>query len=123
LCPGLFREPKHSHLKELHRAVKLCEQALVSVDPAITTLVPCKRYAGQPFSSLSELYIIYWSLTYTIRTRPTSSNLHLVVQLSLQTTILTPMRMLYSTMSNTAYHIGRLASFLIAKMLFLTVSQ
>jgi len=38
LCPGLFREPKHSHLKELHRAVKLCEQALVSVDPAITTL-------------------------------------------------------------------------------------
>ncbi|AQL09739.1 Beta-galactosidase 5 [Zea mays] len=35
---GLVREPKHSHLKELHRAVKLCEQALVSVDPAITTL-------------------------------------------------------------------------------------
>nr|CAB3496981.1 unnamed protein product [Digitaria exilis] len=34
----LVREPKHSHLKELHRAVKLCEQALVSVDPAITTL-------------------------------------------------------------------------------------
>jgi len=94
---GLIREPKHSHLKELHRAVKLCEQALVSVDPAITTLVPCKR--------------------------PTSSNLHLVVQLSLQTTILTPMRKLCSTMSNTAYHLGRLASFLIAKMLFLTVPQ
>ncbi|KAK3150572.1 hypothetical protein QOZ80_3AG0234950 [Eleusine coracana subsp. coracana] len=35
---GLPREPKHSHLKELHRAVKLCEQALVSVDPAVTTL-------------------------------------------------------------------------------------
>jgi len=35
---GLIREPKHSHLKELHRAVKLCEQALVSVDPTITTL-------------------------------------------------------------------------------------
>jgi hypothetical protein len=38
LCSGLIREPKHSHLKELHRAVKLCEQALVSVDPTITTL-------------------------------------------------------------------------------------
>ena len=38
LCPGLVREPKHIDLKELHRAVKLCEQALVSVDPEITTL-------------------------------------------------------------------------------------
>lgn len=35
---GLAREPKYGHLKELHRAVKLCEPALVSVDPAVTTL-------------------------------------------------------------------------------------
>ncbi|KAK9947015.1 hypothetical protein M0R45_012452 [Rubus argutus] len=35
---GLIREPKYSHLKELHRAVKLCEHALVSSDPTVTSL-------------------------------------------------------------------------------------
>ncbi|KAG0456769.1 hypothetical protein HPP92_024557 [Vanilla planifolia] len=32
---GYIREPKHGHLKELHRAIKLCEKDLVSADPAI----------------------------------------------------------------------------------------
>ncbi|XP_009418404.2 beta-galactosidase 5-like [Musa acuminata AAA Group] len=35
---GLIREPKYGHLKELHRAIKLCEQALVSADPTVTSL-------------------------------------------------------------------------------------
>lgn len=35
---GLIREPKYGHLKELHRAIKLCEQALVSTDPTVTSL-------------------------------------------------------------------------------------
>ncbi|PSS21687.1 Beta-galactosidase [Actinidia chinensis var. chinensis] len=35
---GLIREPKYSHLKELHRAIKLCERALVSADPVVTLL-------------------------------------------------------------------------------------
>ncbi|KAJ4904621.1 Beta-galactosidase 2 [Raphanus sativus] len=35
---GLLREPKYSHLKELHKVIKLCEAALVSVDPTITSL-------------------------------------------------------------------------------------
>ncbi|KAH7848772.1 hypothetical protein Vadar_007621 [Vaccinium darrowii] len=35
---GLVRDPKYSHLKELHSAIKLCEQALVSSDPTVTTL-------------------------------------------------------------------------------------
>ncbi|GMP44859.1 hypothetical protein CsSME_00013613 [Camellia sinensis var. sinensis] len=34
---GLIRDPKYSHLKELHKAIKLCEQALVSSDPMVTT--------------------------------------------------------------------------------------
>jgi hypothetical protein len=66
--------------------------------------------------------------TWSIRiigasTRAVTAILHLVVQLSLQTTILTPMRKLCSTMSNTASHLGRLASFLIEIVLFLTVPQ
>ncbi|KAM3330816.1 hypothetical protein ACQJBY_027123 [Aegilops geniculata] len=35
---GLLREPKWGHLKELHRAIKLCEPALVAGDPIISSL-------------------------------------------------------------------------------------
>ncbi|KAJ6352178.1 hypothetical protein OIU76_001401 [Salix suchowensis] len=35
---GLIREPKYGHLKELHRAIKLCEHELVSSDPTTTSL-------------------------------------------------------------------------------------
>ncbi|KAJ0263255.1 Beta-galactosidase 12 [Hirschfeldia incana] len=35
---GLPREPKYSHLTKLHKVIKLCEPALVSVDPTVTWL-------------------------------------------------------------------------------------
>ncbi|XP_022761180.1 beta-galactosidase 5-like [Durio zibethinus] len=35
---GLIRQPKYGHLKELHGAIKLCEHALVSSDPTVTSL-------------------------------------------------------------------------------------
>ncbi|XP_058755763.1 beta-galactosidase 3-like [Vicia villosa] len=35
---GLIRQPKYGHLKELHRAIKMCERALVSTDPIVTSL-------------------------------------------------------------------------------------
>ncbi|XP_004146490.1 beta-galactosidase 3 [Cucumis sativus] len=35
---GLLRQPKYGHLKELHRAIKMCEPALVSADPIVTSL-------------------------------------------------------------------------------------
>ncbi|CAI0392457.1 unnamed protein product [Linum tenue] len=35
---GLIRQPKYGHLKELHRSIKMCERALVSVDPMVTQL-------------------------------------------------------------------------------------
>ncbi|CAO2840182.1 unnamed protein product [Amaranthus hypochondriacus] len=35
---GLLRQPKWGHLKDLHRAIKLCEPALVSSDPTILRL-------------------------------------------------------------------------------------
>ncbi|KEH36209.1 putative beta-galactosidase [Medicago truncatula] len=35
---GLVRHPKYSHLKELHKAIKQCEHALVSSDPTVTPL-------------------------------------------------------------------------------------
>ncbi|WJX52147.1 hypothetical protein P8452_38289 [Trifolium repens] len=37
---GLLRQPKWGHLRDLHRhrAIKLCEPALVSADPTVTRL-------------------------------------------------------------------------------------
>ncbi|KAI5665465.1 hypothetical protein M9H77_15318 [Catharanthus roseus] len=35
---GLLRQPKWGHLKDLHRAIKLCEPALVSGNPTVTPL-------------------------------------------------------------------------------------
>ncbi|KAJ9704206.1 hypothetical protein PVL29_002670 [Vitis rotundifolia] len=35
---GLIRQPKYGHLKELHKTIKLCERALLSADPAETSL-------------------------------------------------------------------------------------
>uniref|UniRef100_A0A2P2KFG2 beta-galactosidase n=1 Tax=Rhizophora mucronata TaxID=61149 RepID=A0A2P2KFG2_RHIMU len=35
---GFVREPKYGHLKELHRAIKLCEKALVSSEPTVASL-------------------------------------------------------------------------------------
>ncbi|MBA0794134.1 hypothetical protein Gohar_018488 [Gossypium harknessii] len=35
---GLLRQPKWGHLKDLHRAIKLCESALVSGDPTVMQL-------------------------------------------------------------------------------------
>lgn len=35
---GLIRQPKYDHLKELHKAVKSCEQALISADPSVISL-------------------------------------------------------------------------------------
>ncbi|KAF6152219.1 hypothetical protein GIB67_005873 [Kingdonia uniflora] len=35
---GLLREPKWGHLRDLHRAIKLCEPALVSGEPSVMSL-------------------------------------------------------------------------------------
>ncbi|PIN14033.1 Beta-galactosidase [Handroanthus impetiginosus] len=35
---GLLRQPKYDHLKEFHKAIKLCEHALVTADPKVTAL-------------------------------------------------------------------------------------
>ncbi|KAL2332047.1 hypothetical protein Fmac_019628 [Flemingia macrophylla] len=37
---GLIRQPKWGHLKEVHKAIKLCEEALIATDPTITSLGP-----------------------------------------------------------------------------------
>ncbi|CAA0822400.1 Beta-galactosidase 1 [Striga hermonthica] len=49
---GLIRQSKWGHLKDLHRAIKLCERALVSVDPKVTSLG--KNQEAHVFKSSSK---------------------------------------------------------------------
>ncbi|KAF2612187.1 hypothetical protein F2Q70_00008950 [Brassica cretica] len=35
---GLVRQPKWGHLRDLHKAIKLCEDALLATDPTVTSL-------------------------------------------------------------------------------------
>ena len=44
---GLLRQPKWGHLKDLHRAIKLCEPALVSGD---ATVIPLGNYQEVKFA-------------------------------------------------------------------------
>ncbi|KAF5939126.1 hypothetical protein HYC85_023385 [Camellia sinensis] len=37
---GLLRQPKWGHLKDVHKAIKLCEPAMVGTGPTITSLGP-----------------------------------------------------------------------------------
>ncbi|KAK7262332.1 hypothetical protein RJT34_29900 [Clitoria ternatea] len=37
---GIIRQPKWGHLKDVHKAIKLCEEALIATDPTITSLGP-----------------------------------------------------------------------------------
>ncbi|CAJ1979329.1 unnamed protein product [Sphenostylis stenocarpa] len=37
---GIVRQPKWGHLRDLHKAIKLCEEALTATDPTITSLGP-----------------------------------------------------------------------------------
>lgn len=38
IVAGLLREPKWSHLRDLHKAIKQSEWALISADPAVQSL-------------------------------------------------------------------------------------
>ncbi|KAE8699273.1 Beta-galactosidase 4 [Hibiscus syriacus] len=37
---GLVRQPKWDHLRDVHKAIKLCEEALIATDPTISSLGP-----------------------------------------------------------------------------------
>jgi len=54
---GIVRQPKWGHLKDVHKAIKLCEEALIATDPTITTPGPnIEVISGQ------DLWIIFWNL-------------------------------------------------------------
>lgn len=61
---GLIRQPKYGHLKELHRAVKLCEKALISADPTMTSLGNLQQVSTRYCLSSSEFTFFSFLLFY-----------------------------------------------------------
>ncbi|KAF6168815.1 hypothetical protein GIB67_042122 [Kingdonia uniflora] len=47
---GLTRQPKYGHLTEIHRAIKLCDKALLSTDPVVTSLGSYQQVLDISFS-------------------------------------------------------------------------
>lgn len=85
---GLLREPKYSHLKELHKIIKLCEPALVSVDPTINSLGNKQEVSMQcNFEErMYQMFIQFWFFfCYNFRLMCSSPRL-LVLRFSQTTT-------------------------------------
>lgn len=63
LHAGLLRQPKWGHLKDLHRAIKLCEPALVSADPTVQPLGRFQEVNYLRFSHILVFFILFWMVT------------------------------------------------------------
>ncbi|TYH85516.1 hypothetical protein ES332_D02G272300v1 [Gossypium tomentosum] len=72
---GLIRQPKYDHLKELHKAIKLCEKALLNSDPNIVILGSYEK--AHVFSSESGGCAAFLS-NYNLRSnaKVTFNNMH-----------------------------------------------
>lgn len=63
---GLIRQPKYGHLTELHKAVKLCEKALVSADPIQTSLGTLQQVFGHLLFEFVFMHFRFWQLILNI---------------------------------------------------------
>ena len=122
---GLLRQPKWGHLKDLHRAIKLCEPALVSGD---ATVIPLGNYQEvklyllfcmkhclfRSIIGLSLISLLIYRLMYSI-IRPE------VVQHSLQITIRDHLQRCHLGICIITCLHGPSAFFQIARTLFTTL--
>ncbi|GAV68164.1 hypothetical protein CFOL_v3_11667 [Cephalotus follicularis] len=60
-------QPKYGHLKELHRAIKMCERALVSVDPIVTSLasLQCASFLSN-YDTKSAARVLFNNMHYNL---------------------------------------------------------
>ncbi|TQD71177.1 hypothetical protein C1H46_043297 [Malus baccata] len=71
---GLIREPKYGHLKELHKAIKLCEHSLLSSEPTVTSLGT--YHQAYVFNSGPNRCAAFLSNFHSTGARVTFNNLH-----------------------------------------------
>ncbi|CAN6539318.1 unnamed protein product [Malus baccata var. baccata] len=71
---GLIREPKYGHLKELHKAIKLCEHSLLSSEPTVTSLGT--YHQAYVFNSGPNRCAAFLSNFHSTGAKVTFNNLH-----------------------------------------------
>ncbi|KAE8708360.1 Beta-galactosidase 8 [Hibiscus syriacus] len=54
---GLVRQPKWGHLRDVHKTIKLCEEALIATDPTISSLGPNLETAVYKKGSLCSTFL------------------------------------------------------------------
>ncbi|XLT05987.1 hypothetical protein HN51_044736 [Arachis hypogaea] len=54
---GIIRQPKWGHLKDLHNFIKLCEEALIATDPAVTSFHPNVKVVVYKIDNVCAVYI------------------------------------------------------------------
>ncbi|GMI81634.1 beta-galactosidase 8 [Hibiscus trionum] len=54
---GLVRQPKWGHLRDVHKAIKLCEEALIATDPTISSLGPNLEAAVYKTGSVCSAFL------------------------------------------------------------------
>ncbi|KAB2604573.1 beta-D-galactosidase 7 [Pyrus ussuriensis x Pyrus communis] len=71
---GLIRQPKYGHLKELHKAIKLCEHSLLSSEPTVTSLGT--YHQAYVFNSGPRRCAAFLSNFHSVEARVTFNNKH-----------------------------------------------
>ncbi|KAK7324946.1 hypothetical protein VNO77_28920 [Canavalia gladiata] len=74
---GLIRQPKWGHLKEVHKAIKLCEEALVATDPTITSLGPNLEAAVYKTGSICAAFLANVGTTSDVTVNFSGNSYHL----------------------------------------------
>ncbi|KAK4774138.1 hypothetical protein SAY87_029157 [Trapa incisa] len=65
---GLLRQPKWGHLRDLHRAIKQCEWALVSADPTVTSLGSNQEaHVYQPKAGACAAFLANYDPKYSVK--------------------------------------------------------
>ncbi|KAE8672290.1 hypothetical protein F3Y22_tig00111847pilonHSYRG00125 [Hibiscus syriacus] len=61
---GLVRQPKWGHLRDVHKAIKLCEEAMIATDPTISSLGPNLENTNQIISVDCVYFICHGLLAF-----------------------------------------------------------
>ncbi|RDX82576.1 Beta-galactosidase 8 [Mucuna pruriens] len=74
---GIIRQPKWGHLKDVHKAIKLCEEALLATDPTITSLGPNLEAAVYKTGSVCAAFLANVGTTSDVTVNFSGNSYHL----------------------------------------------
>ncbi|KAK7402136.1 hypothetical protein VNO78_14159 [Psophocarpus tetragonolobus] len=74
---GIIRQPKWGHLQDVHKAIKLCEEALISSDPKITSLGPNLEAAVYKTGSVCAAFLANAGTTSDVTVNFSGNSYHL----------------------------------------------